>query len=85
MTYFVHSGPRKSSPTQPGRGIRKIVDLYHDLTDLLYKARLHAAIDALRANPSPENRKKIEDMERRNFAGMAEEEIEEEWKEYVLL
>jgi hypothetical protein len=30
---------KKTSPTQLGRGIRKIVDLYHDLSDLLNKAK----------------------------------------------
>jgi hypothetical protein len=35
---------RKTSPTQQGRGIRKIVDLYHDLSDLLNKAKKHSTI-----------------------------------------
>jgi len=33
-----------NSPTQPGWGIRKIVDLYHDLSDLLNKAKKHSTI-----------------------------------------
>jgi hypothetical protein len=59
----------KTSPTQPGRGIRKIVDLYHDLTELLSKARKQST---------------LEDMDQDDFIGMTEDEIEEERKEYAL-
>lgn len=65
---------RKTSLTQPGRGIRKIVDLYHDLPDLLSKARKQANIMKL----SPQM---IEEMERIDFVGMTEDDIEEERKE----
>ena len=63
----------KTSPTQPGRGIRKIIDLYHDLTVLLSKARKASATNG------------IEGMDRSEFIGMTEEEIEEELKEYALV
>jgi len=62
---------RKISPTQPGWGIRKIVNLYHNLTVLLNKARKQSAIDAL-------DSESVEEMEFSDFKGMTEEEIEEE-------
>jgi|SRR5450756_825353 hypothetical protein len=68
---------RKTSPTQPGRGIRKIVDLYHDLSDLLNKAKKHSTI-VNELNPAM-----IEEMDRIDFVGMSEDEIEEEQKEYA--
>jgi hypothetical protein len=69
----------KSSPTQPGRGIRKVVDLFHDLTVLLSKARKQSTIlNAL-------GQEMIDEMDRSDFVGMTEEEIEEERKEYVTL
>jgi hypothetical protein len=67
----------KTSPTQPGRGIRKIVDLFHDLTVLLDQARKQSTMNGL-------SREKIEEMERGDFVGMTGEEIEEERKEYAL-
>jgi hypothetical protein len=73
-TDFAHS---KTSPTQPGRGIRKIVDLYHDLTVLLIKARKQSVTNAL-------DREALKEMDRSDFRGMTEEEIEEERKEYVM-
>jgi len=66
-----------TSLTQPGRGIRKIVDLYHDLTVLLNKARKHATINGL-------SRERVEEREQREFEGMTEEDIQEERKEYAL-
>jgi hypothetical protein len=66
-----------TSLTQPGRGIRKIVDLYHDLTVLLIKARKQATLNGL----SPE---RVEEREQREFEGMTEEDIQEERKEYAL-
>jgi hypothetical protein len=66
----------KTSPTQPGRGIRKIVDLYHDLTILLSKARKQSTMNAL-------SREEIEETDRSDFVGMTEDEIEEERREYV--
>jgi hypothetical protein len=68
---------RKTSPTQPGRGIRKIVDLYHDLAVLFDKAKIQSRINRLRSED-------IEEMEQIDFVGMSEEEIEEERKEYAL-
>jgi hypothetical protein len=67
-------GDRKTSPTQPGRGIRKIVDLYHDLTDVFDKGRKQSTINML----SPEM---MEEMDRIDFVGMTEDEIEDERKE----
>ncbi|KAN0116023.1 hypothetical protein V8E52_006329 [Russula decolorans] len=64
----------KTSPTQPGRGIRKIVDLFHDLTVLLDQARKQSTMNGL-------SREKIEEMERGDFVGMTGEEIEEERKD----
>ena len=52
----------------PGRGIRKIVDLYHDLPDLVAKADRHAATSM----PHPE------DTTSNDFVGLTEEQIEEE-------
>ena len=62
------------SPTQPGRGIRKIIDLYHELSDLVAKADMHAAMSSL----LPEE---IEDANSNDFAGLTEEQIDEEKKE----
>jgi hypothetical protein len=70
---------RKISPTQPGQGIRKIVDLYHDLADVLDKAKKHHTI------LNEENPETIEDMNRIDFIGMSEDEVEEEQKEYAHL
>jgi hypothetical protein len=68
---------RKTSPTQPGRGIRKIVDLYHDLSDLLSKANKHSTI-LNELNPAT-----IEEMDKLDFVGMTDDEIDEEKKEYA--
>jgi hypothetical protein len=68
---------RKTSPTQPGRGIRKIVDLYHDLSDLLNKAKKHSTI-VNELNPAM-----IEEMDKFDFVGMSQDEIEEEQNEYA--
>jgi hypothetical protein len=64
---------RKISPTQPGRGIRKIIDLYHDLAILLDKASKHS---------NPEG---IEEADQIDVVGRTEEDIEEERKEYASL
>ena len=69
---------RKSSPTQPGRGIRKIVDLYHDISDLLDKAKKHSSIVLNELKPAV-----TEEMDKIDFVGMSEDEIEEEQKEYA--
>jgi hypothetical protein len=68
---------RKISPTQPGRGIRKIVDLYHDLPDLLDKAKKYHTV------LNEHNPETIEEMNRVDFIGMSEDDIEEEQKEYA--
>jgi hypothetical protein len=61
-------------PTQPGRGIRKIVDLYHDLPVLVNKARAHSARKLL----DPEE---LKEMDRMMSAGLTEDEIKEQRKE----
>jgi hypothetical protein len=68
---------RKTSPTQSGRGIRKIIDLYHDIYDLLNKAQKHSTI-VNGLDPAV-----IEEMDRIDFVDMSEDEIEEERKEYA--
>jgi hypothetical protein len=68
---------RKTSPTQPGWGIQKIIDLYHDLSDLSDKARKYHTI------LNERNPEKIEEMNRIDFIGMSEDDIKEEQKEYV--
>jgi hypothetical protein len=65
---------KASSPTQPGRGIRKIIDLYHDLPDLVEKAAKHMP-NVIQSE--------IEELERLEFAGLSDDAIEEEHKEYV--
>jgi len=67
-----------TSPTQPGRGIRKIIDLFHDLPELLDKADKHAMSQRL----SPEEMAKIDSSD---FVGMTDKEIEDERQEYVTL
>jgi hypothetical protein len=74
LRILVDSKPSQSSPTQPGRGIRRVADLYNNLTDLLNKARTHSTINGL-------SRAGIEEMERNDFKGMSEDAIEELRKE----
>ena len=62
------------SQTQPGRGIRKIVDLFHDLSDLLGKADKHAA----ETNLDPAE---LEELNTIDFLGLTKEEIDDERKE----
>jgi len=62
------------SPTQPGRGIQKIVDLFHELSDLADKAGKFCASDT-----APE----MCSIDSQDFDGMTEDAIEEERKEYV--
>jgi hypothetical protein len=66
---------KTNSVTQPGRGIRKIVDLYHDLPVLVDKARAHTARKLLR----PEE---LREVDRQESAGLTEDEIKERRKEY---
>lgn len=65
---------RVCSQTQPGRGIRKIVNLFHNLSDLLSKADKHAAETTL--DPI-----ELEEINNIDFLGLTEEEIndEHEW------
>jgi hypothetical protein len=65
-----------SSPTQPGWGIRKIIDLYHNLPNLVEKANRHST-NILRSER--------EEMDKLEFAGLSEEAIEDECNEYVCL
>ena len=65
---------KASSPTQPGQGIRKIVDLFHELSDLVDKARKYCT-----SNTAP----KMGSMDSQDFDGLSEEAIEEEQKEYI--
>jgi hypothetical protein len=69
---------KASSPTQPGRGIRKIVDLFHDLPELLDKANRHVVSQKL----GPTERAKVESQD---FEGKTKEDIEDERQEYVTL
>lgn len=64
-----------SSPTQPGRGIRKIVDLFHELSDLADKAGKYCASDT-----APE----MNSIDSQDFDGLTENAINEERKEYVI-
>jgi hypothetical protein len=64
-----------SSPTQPGRGIRKIVDLFHELSDLVDRAGKYCASDS-----APE----MDLFDTQDFKEMTEEAIDEERKEYVI-
>jgi len=74
LTHFNDS--KLCSQTQPGRGIRKIVDLFHDLSDLLGKADKHAA----ETNLDPAE---LEEINTIDFLGLTEEEIDDERKEWV--
>lgn len=65
---------KPTSATQPGRGIRKIIDLFHDLPELLDKADKYAMSQRL----SPAEMAKIDKSE---FEGMAEDDITEERQE----
>lgn len=72
LTHFNDS--KLCSQTQPGRGIRKIVDLFHDLSDLLGKADKHAA----ETNLDPAE---LEELNTIDFLGLTKEEIDDERKE----
>jgi len=63
---------RKSqSLTQPGRGIQKIIDLYHDLPNLLDKAKKHANL----LSPDVNGRRDSDEAE---LLGMSKWEIDKE-------
>jgi hypothetical protein len=55
------------------------VDLYHDLSDLLNKAKKYSTI-VNELNPAM-----MEEMDKIDFVGMSEDEIEEEQKEYAIV
>ena len=59
---------------QLGWGIWKIIDLYHDLPDLLDKVNKHAHLLSLDVSGQ-------HDSDEAELLGMTEEEIEEELKE----
>ena len=65
------------SLTQPGWGIQKIVDLFHDLPELLEKADRHDEAQSLEED-------KLEQHDSSNFQGMTQEQIDEERQEYVI-
>jgi hypothetical protein len=67
---------KAASLTQPGRGIRKIIDLYHDLTELVEKAKMHA--DGSRFNTQQTVAVDVIESE---LGGLTEDELEEEHKE----
>jgi hypothetical protein len=70
----VSTNRKGNSPTQPGWGIHKIIDLYHDLPDLVEKANKHL----------PNNlQSEMQENDKVEFSGMSEEAIEDECKEYV--
>ena len=62
---------KAQSLTQPGRGIRKIIDLYHDLPDLLDKAKKHANLLSPDVNG-------WRDSDEAELLGMSKQEIDEE-------
>ena len=66
------------SPTQPRRGIRKIIDLFHSLPDLLDKAEKYTEIEELEPH-------ELEKRDRSDFTGMTQEQIDEERLEYVIV
>ena len=66
------------SVTQPGRGIRKIVDLFHDLPELLEKADMHEEAQSL-------DEDELEERDSINFQGWTQDQIDEERQEYVLV
>ena len=67
---------RPCSPTQPGWGIQKIIDLFHDLPELLDKAEKHAMSQRLEPD-------EMEGIDGSDFAGLTQEDIDEERQEYV--
>jgi hypothetical protein len=71
---MIMASRKMDSPTQPGRGIRKIVDLFHDLPDLLSKASKHSVFLRLGAQGMAE-------FDSTDFAGMTTDEIDDERRE----
>ena len=65
------------SLTQPGRGIRKIVDLFHNLPELLEKADRHEEAQSLEED-------ELEQRDSSDFQGMTPAQIDEERQEYIM-
>jgi len=59
---------KPASATQPGRGIRKIINLFNDLPELLDKADKYAL-------------SQMEELDKTDFIGMTEDDIAEECQE----
>jgi hypothetical protein len=76
LQFTLYDNSKSGSQTQPGRGIRKVVDLFHDLIDLLGKADKHGA----ETNLDPDE---LEEINAIDFLGLTEEEIDDERKELV--
>jgi hypothetical protein len=70
----LYGNSKSGLQTQPGRGIRKVVDLFHNLINLLDKADKHAA----ETNLDPAE---LEEINAIDFLGLTEEEIDDECKE----
>jgi len=65
---------KPTSATQPGRGIRKIIDLFNDLPKLLDKADKYAL--SQRLSPA-----EMEKLDKSDFIGLTEDDIVEERQE----
>jgi hypothetical protein len=74
LQFTLYDNRKSNSQTQPGRGIRKVVDLFHDLVDLVGKAEKHIAVTEL----DPDE---LEEINNIDFLGLTEEEIDDELKE----
>ena len=74
LQFTLYDNSKSGSQTQLGRGIRKVVDLFHDLIDLLGKAEKHTAETEL----DPDE---LEEINNIDFLGLTEEEIDDERKE----
>jgi hypothetical protein len=66
------------SLTQPGWGIWKIVNLFHDLPELLEKADRHDEAQSLEPD-------ELEEHNSIDFKGMTQEQIDKECQEYVVI
>ena len=78
LQFTLYDNSKSNSPTQPGRGIWKVVDLFHDLVNLVGKAEKHTAVTEL----DPDE---LEEINNIDFLGLTEEEIDDERKEWVYL
>jgi hypothetical protein len=63
------------SPTQPGWGTRKIVNLFHEISDLADKAGKYCASET-----APE----MDSINSQDFEGLTEDVINKERQEYVI-